>query len=163
MVNKEVIATMFSENLEHARHVENERITFISFYSAFVGVVIAFIPELENLILKLTLLTVVLFGQLLCRALVKRWNEVFKGHLQKAEKMAYLLQHLPQKEYFLPEELDVKIPDEYDGTNRLYYFKNDLGKKRYLRTAQLFDIFNVGLILLIIVMYAYVLIEAFIL
>ena len=41
------LMSCFEQNLEHARHVENERLTFNSIYMALVGGVLAFVYSTE--------------------------------------------------------------------------------------------------------------------
>jgi len=74
-----------SENLNHARHVENERLTFTSLYIAmFVGAV-AVVFGLENNYVAV-LVSLALFGfSLMALELNARWQGVFDDHSRKAK------------------------------------------------------------------------------
>ena len=73
-----------SENLNHARHVENERLTFTSIYTAIVVGSVAVLFGLESggvaFIVSLLLTG---FG-LIALLLNGRWQEVFDKHVAKA-------------------------------------------------------------------------------
>lgn len=73
-----------SENLNHARHVENERLTFTSIYIAMVIGAVAVVFGLENnyvAAIVSALLTV--FGYMAAQ-LNGRWQGVFDDHMKKA-------------------------------------------------------------------------------
>jgi len=75
----------FSENLNHARHVENERLTFTSIYIAMVIGAVAVVFGLENnwvafcVALLLTLFAVIAF------VLNLRWQGIFDKHKAKVK------------------------------------------------------------------------------
>ena len=75
----------FSENLNHARHVENERLTFTSIYIALVVGAVAVVFGLDNnwvafwVTLLLTCFSVMAF------LLNFRWQEIFDKHKAKVK------------------------------------------------------------------------------
>lgn len=77
-------------NIEHARHVENERLTFNSIYIAIIAGFFAFAfnkTPIVSVICALLLLIVSLIGLLF----TKRWSDVFDGHMEKAKEIALLV------------------------------------------------------------------------
>ena len=79
---------MIKENLNQARHVENERITFVSFLSALIGAALAVVSEMSNLVFSVLLLVAMIGAELLCITLTKRWNKVFQAHWDTAARLA---------------------------------------------------------------------------
>lgn len=82
--------TCFSENLNHARHVENERLTFNSIYMVTVGGFMAFFSQIDFhdmhlLILSIFINVFMLFIGVLGILLSLRWESAFKAHLKSAE------------------------------------------------------------------------------
>ena len=74
-----------SENLNHARHVENERLTFTSIYIAMVIGAVAVVFGLDNQrIAAVVALFLVVFA-LLSALLNMRWQGVFDDHIHMAE------------------------------------------------------------------------------
>lgn len=75
-----------SENLNHARHVENERLTFTSIYIAMVIGAVAVVFGLENNYVAFVL-CLALFGfSLMAFYLNARWQGVFEEHMSKAKE-----------------------------------------------------------------------------
>lgn len=74
-----------SENLNHARHVENERLTFTSIYVAMVLGAVAVVFGLDDRGIAILLaMLLALFG-LLSALLNMRWQGVFDDHIHMAE------------------------------------------------------------------------------
>lgn len=73
-----------SENLSHARHVENERLTFTSIYIAMVIGAVAVVFGLENnYVAAIVSVLLTIFG-LMAAQLNARWQGVFDDHMKKA-------------------------------------------------------------------------------
>ena len=74
-----------SENLNHARHVENERLTYTSIYIAMVIGAVAVVFGLENNWVAFTVsLLLSVFG-LMSLLLNMRWQGVFDNHIEMAK------------------------------------------------------------------------------
>jgi len=133
------------ENLVHARHVENERLTFNSILTALIGggLVFSFSAKEEPFFAVITisfLLLLTLFGYLL----TKRWDDVFRGHQDKANEICSQL---------ICEFADILGEGDFiaarQSRNLLYYFQhqpehNDsmiLNSLYRLKTRRLFSMF----------------------
>ena len=46
--NQEMLLEYFHENLNHARHVENERMMFITLFTALVGGALGMVAEIDS-------------------------------------------------------------------------------------------------------------------
>ena len=81
---------VFKENWQHARHVENERISFTQFFAMVVGVAvtIAFQNTQGGRLMVSALATFVFFLALLGLLLTNRWGQTFDTHMQRATKAA---------------------------------------------------------------------------
>lgn len=75
-----------SENLNHARHVENERLTFTSIYIAMAIGAVAAIFAMDDQIVAAILATVLAVFGFLAMLLNMRWQGVFDDHIHAAEK-----------------------------------------------------------------------------
>ena len=105
------ICSMLQENLQHARHVENERITYHGFFIALVAGVFAFIIKtgefstlaegdgnhklsllfLIPLIISLLLCIILIILGMLTLQLCERWSNAFDRHLEYAKGCYYIL------------------------------------------------------------------------
>ena len=74
-----------SENLNHARHVENERLTFTSIYVAMAIGAVAAIFAMDDQIVAAILATVLAVFGFLAMLLNMRWQGVFDDHIHAAE------------------------------------------------------------------------------
>ena len=75
-----------SENLNHARHVENERLTFTSIYIAMVIGAVAVVFGLENNYVA-CIVSGALFGfSVMAFQLNARWQGVFDDHTRNAQR-----------------------------------------------------------------------------
>ena len=83
---------MMCENLEHARHVENERITFNSIYIALAAGVLAFISTIDVFVVRISILILQLVLGIIAMLLTVRWNNAFSQHMDYA-KQCYALIH----------------------------------------------------------------------
>lgn len=73
-----------SENLNHARHVENERLTFTSIYIAMVIGAVAVVFGLENNIIAAIVSALLAAFGFVAAQLNDRWQGVFDDHMKKA-------------------------------------------------------------------------------
>lgn len=74
-----------SENLNHARHVENERLTFTSIYIAMVIGAVAVVFGLENNWVAFTVSLILTVFGLMAMLLNMRWQGVFDDHINEAK------------------------------------------------------------------------------
>ena len=72
--------TCFSENLNHARHVENERLTFTSIYIAMVIGAVAVVFGLENNWVAFFVSLLLTSFAVMAYVLNQRWQGVFDKH-----------------------------------------------------------------------------------
>ena len=114
-------------NVEHARHVENERLSFNSIHIAVVAGFFALAIDFDKPELTLFLIFILLVISVIGLLFTKRWSDVFDGHYQKAQEIALLL--------YGDEEA---IPNEA-LVNKYYYFRHDFDHHRItsiLKTAR---------------------------
>jgi hypothetical protein len=142
-----------TQNLEHARHIETERLTFVSFQLMGFGLLLSDIGSVFDKPGLASILIGVLLGiNVICTLLLNRWADVFKNHISIAEKISIYL-----KKY---EGLDT----DFGATNSLYLFSNsknlDNDKARtfklYIPTAKLFLWFNCLMYVLLIGLAIYI-------
>ncbi len=120
------LQSCMSENLNHARHVENERLTFNTVFLALVAGVLAFGGDIDDpKILFAVYLSITIAG-FLSILLTTRWNNAFDRHQSYAQE-CYKLIH---KHYFGNVSRDEEckdIKELIDGLGEvpLYSFKID--------------------------------------
>ena len=107
------LMSCFEQNLEHARHVENERLTFNSIYMALVGGVLAFVysTEVKYVMFSVGVTVLLIITGFIAMLLTKRWDNTFDRHIEYA-KGCYRLVH----ESLFPDDLDEE--DDEDGEKR---------------------------------------------
>lgn len=74
-----------SENLNHARHIENERLTFTSIYIAMVIGAVAVVFGLENNWVAFAVALILTVFGLMSMLLNMRWQGVFDDHIDEAK------------------------------------------------------------------------------
>ena len=140
------------ENLNHARHVENERLTFNSILLALIAGVLAIASSLPQRISFFLYLAITMAG-FLSMLLTVRWNNAFSRHLFYAQQ-CYMLIH---KHLFGDRPGDEKSEgdrwESIDGLNDIpmYCFKinspiayTPIGKRLYsIRTRVLYNSFYI--------------------
>lgn len=71
------------QNIEHTRHVENERMNFIQIHLVLVGGILAFLSgsalERKSCVVLFILVAVTILG-VFVKILVHRWNQVYASH-----------------------------------------------------------------------------------
>jgi len=112
------------ENLAHARHVENERLTFISLLLVSMGMILSFSVDIGIFSIKISLGVVLLLLNLLCTVLLRRWSAVFHGHSETAKKIMREL----ESAYSAGRRPCIPPVGKLGAENSLYYFNNRLGK-----------------------------------
>ncbi|MBR3053538.1 MAG: hypothetical protein IKG59_05335 [Firmicutes bacterium] len=101
---KEFLYNMMDENLDHARHIENERITFNSIYIALAAGVMAFISTIPEYNIKMGIIVLLFAMGVIAMLLTYRWNSAFKRQTYYAKK-CYIMLHRaifpkgPEEEY----------------------------------------------------------------
>ena len=151
-VSKDFLISCMSENLNQARHVENERMMFVTILTALIGGVIAVLSQVTDTVIAVTLLLALISLDIICIILVKRWNKTFSEHLRVAREI-YLQMLYPQF-----SELQIKCFNNIDAINKFYYFDNKLNtkyQKVYVRTNMLFDLYNYFTLALLISLLIY--------
>ncbi|MBR4304495.1 MAG: hypothetical protein IKT81_04115 [Clostridia bacterium] len=125
------------ENLNHARHIENERHNFLSLHLVVVGLFMGAIlsPDTSPWI-SLILSTVLLMFSNIMQELFKRWDRVYNAHLDTAKRLARMIDNDC-------EQLDDPkfCPIDEDKTsqhhpNYFYYFDNNAGKSALAARAK---------------------------
>ena len=86
-INREEIIEHIEMNLEHARHVENERLSLNSIFSAIVAGVLAFTLDGDNAFVGFISMTFLGLLCMLSMLLNKRWTDVFAAHTRVAQNL----------------------------------------------------------------------------
>ena len=109
---RDFLMTCFEQNLEHARHVENERLTFNSIYMALVGGVLAFVysTEVKYVLFSVGVTCLLIVTGFIAMLLTKRWDNTFDRHIEFA-KGCYRLVH----ESLFPDDLDEEDENNEDA------------------------------------------------
>ncbi|MBQ4578367.1 MAG: hypothetical protein IJA84_04810 [Clostridia bacterium] len=79
------LQTCFNENLNHARHVENERLTFTSIYIAMVIGAVAVVFGLENNWVAFSVSLMLTGFAVMAVVLNHRWQGIFDKHKAKVK------------------------------------------------------------------------------
>ncbi len=123
-IQGDFLSTMICQNLDHARHVENERLSFNSiFLAAMAGFVSIAFSSLDKPIILYPIL-LFLFGLTYVGLIfTERWTAVYKGHFEKAKALVLLA--VSKK-----ESGDKDLDDPYrlfcePNTNEFYYFRHE--------------------------------------
>ena len=138
----EFLIECMKENLNQARHVENERILFVTLFTALAGGSLAIISSMDiEPIIKPIVILILIVLNVMCLHLTIRWNDVFSAHWGKAKEVYELIlsQHYTK----------CQLPD-----NKYFYFDN---KKhtRYIHTATMFIMVNCILLFLLVFVFLY--------
>lgn len=156
----EFLLSCMSENLNHARHVENERLTFNTVFLALVAGVLAFSGEIQNQKVVFYVYLAITLAGFLSILLTVRWNNAFDRHQTYAQE-CYKLIH---RHYFgdvARNEESKQVKELIDGLGEvpLYSFKIDnpiaytpIGKNLLykLRTRTLYNAFY-GIVQLLLI------------
>lgn len=117
------------ENLNHARHIENERHNFLSLHLVVVGLFLGTIisPDTSPWFSLMFSIILLMFSSIMSE-LFKRWARVYQGHMDTAQRMARLIDN-DGEEVEEPKYCPIK-DDQLRGhhPNYYYYFDNNAGK-----------------------------------
>lgn len=151
------ITNFIDQNLEHARHVENERLVLVSMYVAMVAGVMTFSYSIDKNEVALALTGALLFLSLPTMLLTCRWNTVFKNHMKCAEDAYELLQCLLFTGEDLEEDCLSRECRDYLSTCAFFRFHHTDQNEGcgFLRTHCLFIIFEVIIILILLGTFIY--------
>lgn len=156
------IMNFINQNLMHARHVENERLTFNSIYMAMIGGILAFSFSIDIPLLSIFLIVTLLVLGRIAVALTQRWDFVFDAHINAAEKGYRLIEdHYLKGDLQDAEEVYYELKDDTDTP--VYPFRVRLpesGSPLYepftkKRTRELFMLFYrlISLVLIVALLY----------
>ncbi|MBQ4370758.1 MAG: hypothetical protein II784_07120 [Oscillospiraceae bacterium] len=85
------LSDCMKENLNHARHVENEIHAFTGVYMAVVAGLLAFNLSSSDADMRFALYIVMLFAGAIALGLVHRWYKVLDNHTAAAQNIYYAL------------------------------------------------------------------------
>lgn len=153
------VMNFINQNLMHARHVENERLTFNSIYMAMIGGILAFSFSIDIPLLSIFLIITLLVLGRIAVALTQRWDYVFDAHINAAERGYKII----KKHYLRDELIDVEKPLTGQEDVPVYPFRVKLpetGSPLYepftnKRTRELFMLFYrlISLVLVVALLY----------
>lgn len=153
------IMNFVNQNLMHARHVENERLTFNSIYMAMIGGILAFSFSIDIPLLSIFLIVTLLVLGRIAVALTQRWDCVFDAHINAAERGYKII----RKYYLIDELIDLEKPLKGQEDVPIYPFRVKLpesGSPLYepftkKRTRELFMLFYrlISLVLIVALLY----------
>ena len=106
-----ILIELINSNLEHARHVENERMTFMALFLVGLGLIMDYSNNTMYPQTAIYMGTVLIFLNLICTRLIFKWNTVFKRHHDIAKNIM--------------QELESLGYDQNQDVNKYYLFDND--------------------------------------
>ena len=80
LLSETFLLAMMNENLNQARHAENERMMFVTLFAALVGGMLAVASEVGNDFFSTIIILLLFVLNTVCSCLTRRWNFVFKTH-----------------------------------------------------------------------------------
>jgi len=119
--DRELYVTLFEQNLEHARHVENERMAFVALFLASIGLILSFSSDQADTSpgFAVCLDVLLLVMNIICTRLLIRWNSVINGHFAAAKGILKEMQ------------------ESFKDDNTMYYFNNRLGLRTQRDSARI--------------------------
>jgi hypothetical protein len=113
------LTDMMNQNIDHARHVETERLTFVSFQLMGFGLLLSDIGSIYAKPLLASILITALFGiNIICTFLLQRWADIFKRHMKTAQKIKNEIQDIlsiegaPKNHFFIFENENCYLCDK---------------------------------------------------
>ena len=106
-----ILIELINSNLEHARHVENERMTFMALFLVGLGLIMDYANNTKYHETAIYMGAVLILLNLICTRLIFKWNTVFKRHQDIAKNIM--------------QELESLGYDQNHDVNRYYLFDND--------------------------------------
>ncbi len=84
------IIECLKENWQHARHVENERLSFTQFYAMIVGAVVTILVQWSDRgpVLVFALAAFLLLLSILGLLLAQKWGQTFDKHMERGRRAA---------------------------------------------------------------------------
>lgn len=152
------LSECMEQNLEHARHVEGERMDFIQIHLVLVGGVLAFLAESaldkKSYIVLFILLAVTFLG-VFVKSLLARWDQVFIAHracaiycYKKIEEICNMDEgSVTEFPMDILNDVRRKVPDKYRSAMPFYPFTFSQSGK----TGKLIRWFTNGLIVVTLV------------
>lgn len=89
--DSDFVIELFEQNLEHARHVENERLTYCACFTALIGGGLAVLSGLKGSLVNIVLSLVLFLLSILSYFLNERWSNAFDHHITYAKGCYYIL------------------------------------------------------------------------
>ena len=149
LLSDEFLLSMIAENLNQARHAENERMMFVTLFAALVGGMLAVASEVKNDFFSTIIILLLFVLNMVCSNLTRRWNTIFKTHWSLACQIGcYLSDRCLTKDYSpsLSQYQGSDFWKRYGSrVNRFFCFDNHVmhpEQKHYIHTAALFALFN---------------------
>ena len=162
------LSTCMEENLEHARHVENERLTFNSIFMALVAGVLAFVYSIDTdyRIFAISVILLLIVVGFIAMQLTKRWDNTFDRHIHFAKGCCRLLhEHMfPPLEGF---EGTLDENEKIEGLEEMsaYCFRpmNPIPDRKinHIRTRKLFSAFYWLIEAVLLISLVYFIVETF--
>ncbi|MBR5390571.1 MAG: hypothetical protein IK141_04660 [Clostridia bacterium] len=143
-----------SENLAHARHVEMERLTFMSIYMAVVAGALAFVYGVGNNVIRIGITALLIVVGIITLLLTKRWREAFQEYKEAARTCYHLW-----FDGLFPAEVQGHVPDLGEKLpHYLYAFDvkrlSMVGRFR-IRTDRVIFVFNFVILLVLVFSLVY--------
>ena len=118
-------------NIEHARHVESERLSFNSIFLTVAAATLAFVKDFSSPVSALLLLAVAIEGAIAI-TLTWNWGNVFDTHWQYAAGCYRVLHHAlidmdgePAGGLISDEEMEIKLAELYGDNSVFETFRDE--------------------------------------
>lgn len=145
-LSRDELSGLMLANLEHARHVENERLSMNSIFTATAAGMLVFTIGTDNSLVGLASMSLLIIICILCMLLNKRWSDVFVGHSASAKNIAKILygenSHLNDYYYFN------HTPDVSNANKAKKWFLQ-------IRTANIFRWYYYTILTFVFVLWCY--------
>ena len=123
-IEGDFLATMICQNLDHARHVENERLSFNAiFLAAMAGFVGIAFEAMHTPIILYPVLAFLYGLSYVGLIFTERWTAVYKGHFEKAKALVLLA--VSKNTDKRTQDNDPYRLDCEPDTNEFYYFRHE--------------------------------------
>jgi hypothetical protein len=157
------------ENLNHARHVENEIHAFTGVYMAVVAGLLAFNLSSRDADMRFALYIVMLFAGAIALGLIHRWYKVLDNHTNAAQNIYYQISDFHVNGNLSPElerlralqscggDERKKLMKEYDGKDglkSLYVFSHPR-RIDWLHTRSLVYAFHIAICVVILALFVH--------
>lgn len=145
-VAREELMEHINMNIDHARHVENERLSLNSIFSAITAGVLAFTLDTNNPYVGFLSMTFLGLLCILSMLLNKRWTDVFAGHTKTAQELTKALygDGMQINDFYYH-----KHTPNTDGVNRI------VAKFIKIRTGSLFSWFYWVIFIMTAILWVY--------